>query len=190
MSQQPSRFSFYIGGFEVDVRSIVVLCVLSAAFYSWFKGYKGQRKTGAIFCCICKRNRKKVKVVCEKRKAPYSIAFQNFAVAELKYEVIWESKPPNDKYILLVEIESRIPEDVRRAVNELNIKGEIRKDDTLVIGMIHSDGGKPNAVSNYIGNADDPLHHLEFITLYYKGYYPTSIDTNKETGCSIKHFFD
>lgn len=191
MSRQPNRFSVYIFGYEVDVRSIAAMCCVLTACYAWFKGYKSHRNTGCIFCCRCfRRTRKTVKVVCEDRYADYSIAFQNFAEADLKYEVKWESKPPNDKYILLFEIESRIPEDVRRAVDKLNIKGEIKKNKTLVIGMIHSEGGKRNAVSNYIGNADDPLHHLELITIYYKGHYPTSSPTKKDAKCSIECFFN
>lgn len=195
MSRQPNRFSFYIVGYEVDVRSIAAMCIICAAFYASYKGYKSPKNTGCIFCfawSICCRccKKKTVKVVCEDRNADYSIAFQNFAAAELKYDVKWESKPPNDPYILLFNIESRIPEDVRRAVDKLNIKGEMRKNNTLVIGMIHSEGGKRNAVSNYIGNADDPLHHLELITIYYKGNYTTSSSTNKEAGCAIKYFFE
>lgn len=191
MSRHPNRFLIYTFGYEVDVRSIVAMCCFFTACYACFKGYKRHRNTGCIFCCRCfRRTRKTVKVVCEDRYADYSIAFQNFAEADLKYEVKWELKPPNDKYILLFEIESRIPEDVRRAIDKLNIKGEIRKNKTLVIGMIHSEGGKRNAVSNYIGNADDPLHHLELITIYYKGNYTTSSPTKNDPRSSIERFFN
>lgn len=86
--------------------------------------YKLQKnyKTKQIIKCFVL-----VKVLCEDRFADYSIAFQNFAEAELEYEVKWESKPPNDKYILLFKIESRIPEDMRRATDKLNIKGKIKR---------------------------------------------------------------
>lgn len=169
------------------------MCFVCAACCAWFKGYRSHRNTGCIFCSgCCTRTQKTVKVVCEDRFADYSIAFQNFAEAELKYEVKWESKPPNGKYILLFKIESRIPEDMRRATEKLNNKGEIRRNETLVIGMIHSAGGKQNenAVPNYICNADDPQDHLELTTIYYREGYPTSSHTNKKAESVIKCFFN
>lgn len=94
-----------------------MLIFLESSRYKIFKNYKTKQFLKYVVL---------VRVVCEDRNADYSIAFQNFAEADLKYEVKWESKPPNDKYILLFNIESRIPEDVRRAVEKLNIKGEIK----------------------------------------------------------------
>lgn len=65
--------------------------------------------------------------------------------------------------------------------------GEIRKNETLVIGMIHSEGGKRNAVSNYIGNAEN---QLKLITIHYKGGYPTSSPANEGIDSSIQCFFN
>lgn len=64
-------------------------------------------------------------MLCEDFRADYSIAFKYLAETELKFSVKWISTTPKkDKYILLFKVDTRIPEDMRRVIQKLDIKGE------------------------------------------------------------------
>lgn len=64
-----------------------------------------------------------VHVLCADRKAGYKNAFSYFAKFDMNIQVKWKSPGGKEKYLLICNISSRIPEDVRDAFQRLNLKG-------------------------------------------------------------------
>lgn len=132
----------------------------------------------------------KVKVLCEDSRADYSIAFKYFAETKLKYSVKWISTAPKrDKYILLFKVDTRIPEDIRRVIQKLNIKGERLGNNTMTVVMHNSEGEIRTAVSNFIGSPDDPLYSLKLSNIFYNGKCTSRCLENEEAKRIIVSFF-
>lgn len=132
---------------------------------------------------------KEVNVLCEDKGADYGSAFKYFAETEMKFKVNWISKVPKcDKYILLFKVETRIPEDVRRVIKKLGIKGERLGNNTMIVAMHCSEGENPIAVSNFIGSPDDPLYSLKLSNTFYNKTYTPKCDENDEAKRIIVSF--
>lgn len=63
--------------------------------------------------------------MCEDREADYKIAFKHFAERDLNVKFVF-SPPRTNRYILLIKVKDRIPEEVNRVAQKL-----IRKGNTL-----------------------------------------------------------
>lgn len=63
-------------------------------------------------------------VLCADREDGYKNAFSNFAKFEMNIQVKWKRPGNKEKYLLICNITSRIPEDVRDAFQRLNLKGK------------------------------------------------------------------
>lgn len=65
-------------------------------------------------------------VLCLEGTAHYKNAFKSFAENEMIYEVIWVNQKTwtqSGAYLLLVDVCTRIPEDVHYVINSLNLDG-------------------------------------------------------------------
>lgn len=66
-----------------------------------------------------------VYVLCTAEKADYKNAFKCFAEKEMKCKVKWVTKQTkSDRYLLLCNVESRIPDDVRKVLQQLGLEGK------------------------------------------------------------------
>lgn len=66
-----------------------------------------------------------VNVLCTNEKAAYKNAFKCFAEEEMKCKVKWVTKQTkSDRYLLLCNVDSRIPDDVRIVLQQLGLESK------------------------------------------------------------------
>lgn len=64
-----------------------------------------------------------VRVLCEDQKADYALAFKHFAERDLVVQYV-SSPPRTNRYILLIKVKDRIPEEMKRVAQKLYRNGE------------------------------------------------------------------
>lgn len=116
------------GGFEINVLPMI-LCIIVAAI--------------AVKCCSL-RKKKTVMVLCVHGSEDYKKAFESFMKKYLAVNVEWVNRPPqNEKYLVLCNAVSRIPEDIEWVFESLDLKDVKPLDDnTMIVTMRKSEIGK------------------------------------------------
>lgn len=107
----------------------------------------------------------------------------------MKSKVQWVNKPKDcGKYILLCNVVSRIPEDVKRVIQDLGLEGEALVNNTMVVAMHRSETGQHETVSNFIETPDESLNKLKLANLFYCGNTTLNIPANRKETTDIELF--
>lgn len=150
-----------------------------------------------IFACIvgaaikkCCLRKKTVMVLCVPGSEDYIKAFKSFIKKNFAVNVKFVTRrPQNGKYLVLCNVISRIPEDIKWVFDSLDIKDVKQLDNNMMIVAMHrSEGGKRDAVSNCIGTPDNPLYESKLTNVFYCKKKPVSCVENQKAKHAIKLF--
>nr|XP_034307040.1 uncharacterized protein LOC117682780 [Crassostrea gigas]XP_034307258.1 uncharacterized protein LOC117682842 [Crassostrea gigas] len=124
-----------------------------------------------------------VYVLCTAEKADYKNAFKCFAEKEMKCKVKWVTKQTkSDRYLLLCNVESRIPDDVRKVLQQLGLEGKKLQHNTMVVAM----HGRKEDVSDFF--EDDSLDFLRLTNIFYSGNFTIGYPENEKAKTDIESF--
>lgn len=159
----------------------VLIIILSAAFIAVL-----------FVCCLRKlKNRKKVKVLSAAGSAGYKDAFEFFAKTEMDLCVKWVNKrKQGDKYLLLCNVVTRIPEDIRWVLQNLAPNGRSLDDETMIVAMHNSEGERQDILSEFIGHPDNSLHFLRVAHMFYRGNFMVNCSENVKAKDDISSFLN
>lgn len=140
----------------------------------------------------CKReitvtNRCSITVLCPDNTAQVNTAFKDFAEYQLDYDVIFESDwTDSGKYFLLCDAVSRIPEDVERALNVLDIKGDGWEKNTMIVAMHSSEIGRQDILPSHGLNLEI---HVPMTNIFYCKNFTFHCSQNDKARNEIYNFF-
>lgn len=166
--------------------TVVLAIAFSIGFIFIFAYVVGAAIT---ICCLRKKT---VMVLCVHGSEDYIKAFESFIKKNFAVNVEWVARrPQNGKYLVLCNVISRIPEDIKWVFDSLDIKDVKQLDNNMMIVAMHrSEGGKRDVVSNCIGTPDNPLYESKLTNLFYCKKKTVSCVENQKAKHDIKSFLE
>lgn len=172
---EESKKNSFDRGEEPGVAFIVLLTLLVFVILACCRRYKSKMKT--------------VKVLTMDGKSDYTIAIRYFARTELNYKFNFVSKyEQSSKYLLLCNVQSRIPDDLEDTIKALGLEGKRLEENILVVAMHSSVGRRQKPLPDIIGTPDDPLYSLQLTNVFYSGKTTLSCPENEKAKHIIADF--